>query len=28
LCSQRWGKSNSQKEDRKIGENLAATSRH
>ena len=28
LCSQRWGKSNSQEENRKIGENLAATSRH
>ena len=28
LCSQRWRKSNSQEEDRKIGENLDATSRH
>jgi hypothetical protein len=28
LCSQRWGKSDSQEEDRKIGENPAATSRH
>jgi hypothetical protein len=28
LCSQRWGKNDSQYEDRKIGENLASTSRH